>query len=66
MARRGFAPPKAEPRKRVDIASTIQLINAIAKSGESMSAKDADKDPPANSPRMSGFNNLGGISGRKR
>lgn len=30
-----------------------------------MSSAKADKDPPKNSPAMSGFRNLGGISGRK-
>ena len=61
---RGFAPPDPEPRKRIDIGSTIKLINAIA-AKDAMSSDEADKDPPANSPQMSGFRNLGGISGRK-
>jgi len=62
---RGFAPPdEPEKKKGIDIGATIGLINAIA-SKDAMSSKDADKDPPANSPRMSGFRNLGGISGRK-
>ncbi|MCK5650399.1 MAG: hypothetical protein KAJ42_03435 [Gemmatimonadetes bacterium] len=61
---RGFAPtPEALPKpkeKTPDIQSVIAGITKL------VSAADAKALPdPSNSPPMSSFKNLGGISGRK-
>ena len=61
-----FGPKKGSTKPKEGFVASFESGLASAPAPRAaMSSEEADKDPPKNSPAMSGFKNLGGISGRK-